>query len=93
LNEAVGAAFSLPAGIVSAPIVTDDGVFVLRVERRIEADKTAWEKQKDAQRKQATANLREARVRNYMDGLRKASKIKDRRKELNAAARAQSATS
>lgn len=93
LNEAVGAAFSLPAGSVSAPIVTDDGVFVLRVERRVEADKAAWEKQKDAQRKQATANLREARVRNYMDGLRKASKIKDRRKELNAAARAQSATS
>jgi peptidyl-prolyl cis-trans isomerase D len=90
LNEAVGAAFSLPVGTVSAPVVTDDGVFVLRVERRVQADSSVWEKQKDAQRKQAVASLRESRVRNYMDGLRKASKIKDRRKELNEAARAQS---
>ena len=91
LNAPIGASFTLPVGQVSAPIVADEGVFVIRVDRRIEADKATWEKQKGDQRKQALNSLREARVRNYLEGIRKTANVKDKRKELNAAAREQAA--
>lgn len=87
LNEAVGAAFALPVGVVSEPIVTDDGVFVLRVDRRVEASREAWEKQKDTQRREVLDAMRQARVRLYLDALRERAKIDDRRKRILTAAR------
>lgn len=92
LNAPIGASFTLPLGKVSEPITADEGVFVIRVDRRVEADSAAWEKQKKDQRKQALNSLREARVRNYLDGIRKTAKVKDKRKELNASAREQAAS-
>lgn len=91
LNPAVGAAFSLPVGAISEPIATDDGVFVIRVERRVDASREAFEAQKPIQRANAMRVLQEARIREFMEGLREGANIKDRRKQLNAAARAQSA--
>jgi len=91
LNAAVGASFALPIGAVSEPIVTDDGVFVLRVDRRVEASPDAFEAQKAIQRANALRVLQEARIREFMEGLRENANIKDRRRQLNAAARAQSA--
>ena len=88
LNEAVGAAFSLPIGSVSNPIRTEDGVFVVRVDRRVDADRAAWETQKDAQRKSLMAGLRQQRVQAFLLQLRNDAKIDDRRKELAQAARA-----
>jgi hypothetical protein len=90
LNAAVGASFALPIGAISEPIVTDDGVFVLRVDRRVEASRDAFEAQKAVQRANALRVLQEARIREFMEGLRENASIKDRRKQLNAAARAQS---
>jgi peptidyl-prolyl cis-trans isomerase D len=90
-NQAVGAAFSLPIGAVSQPIRTNDGVFVLRVDRRIESDSAAFVKQKDQQRSQILRGMREQMVRDYLEGLRKGASITDNRKKLNAAARRQSA--
>lgn len=87
LNEAVGAAFSLPVGAVSAPIATDDGVYVLRVDRRVNADRAAFEAQKQAQRTQVMGGLRQQRVRDYLENLRKTADIEDNRKQINAAAR------
>lgn len=91
MNEAIGAAFSLPIGAVSQPIVTDDGVFVMRVDQRVEASKEAWEQQKGIQRQQALNALRQARVQLFLEGLRERADIEDRRKQLNAAARRQAA--
>jgi peptidyl-prolyl cis-trans isomerase D len=90
-NEAVGAAFALPIGAVSQPIRTSDGVFVLRVDRRVPASKAEFEKQKEQQRAQVLRGMREQMVRDYLEELRKNAKIKDSRKQLNAAARRQSA--
>ncbi|MGQ0764125.1 MAG: peptidylprolyl isomerase [Gemmatimonadota bacterium] len=90
-NEAIGAAFSLPVGSVSEPVVTDQGVFVLRVDRRISADRAAWEAQKDQQRTEAINAIRQLRVRTFLSELRKSAKVTDNRKKLNAAARAQAA--
>ena len=89
LNSAIGAAFSLPVGAISEPIATDDGVFVIRVDRRVEASKDAFEAQKVIQRANAMRVLQEARIREFMDGLREKADIKDKRKQLNAAARQQ----
>ena len=90
-NEAIGAAFSLPQGSVSKPIVTDQGVFVLRVDKKVAADSATWVAQKDAQRRDAIGAIQQLRVRTFLSEIRKSAKVDDKRKELNAAARAQTA--
>jgi peptidyl-prolyl cis-trans isomerase D len=89
VNEAIGAAFGLPVGAVSAPVRTDDGVFVLHIERRVNADSTAWLAQKSVQRQQRLAGMRQQAVQLYLQDLRASAKVDDRRKTLNAAARRQ----
>ena len=86
-NEAIGAAFALAAGAVSAPVVTDQALFVLRVDRRVNADRTKWETQKQVQRTLLTRSLREDRVRTYLEDLRASADIEDHRKEIDAALR------
>ncbi len=88
-NAAIGAAFTLPVGSVSAPIVTDQGVYVLRVDRRVEADKAAWEQQKETQRREAISSIQQLRVRTFLNEIRQGAKIEDHRKEINAMARQQ----
>ena len=88
-TEAIGAAFALPVGAVSAPITTKERVIVLRVDRRATADKGVWAGQKAQQRQQVLQALREQRVREYMDGLRKSAGVKDRRKTIQESTRKQ----
>ena len=88
LNEAIGAAFSLPIGVVSAPIKTHDAIFIERVNQRVVADSLAWEKQKEVQRSQVTNSLRQQRVQEFLKNLRENAKIEDKRKEVELANRA-----
>ena len=90
-NSAVGAAFGLPVGAVSAPIETETGVYVLRVDHRVNADRAAWEKQKKEQRAQVTEQLRRQRVEEFLLGLRREADVVDRRKEIQALNREASA--
>jgi peptidyl-prolyl cis-trans isomerase D len=87
MNEVVGAAFTLPIGVVSQPIVTRDAVYVIRVDKRVLADRAAWEKQKDTQRQQIVQALREQAVRDFVQDLRTTAKITDNRKQIEAANR------
>jgi peptidyl-prolyl cis-trans isomerase D len=87
LNEAIGASFSLPLGVVSNPIRTQDAVIVLRVDRRVDADRAAWEAQKATQRQQLMQGLRQQRIQAFLQQLRADAKIDDRRKSLAQAAR------
>jgi peptidyl-prolyl cis-trans isomerase D len=87
LNEAIGAAFSLPLRVVSSPIRTHDAIFVERVDSRIVADSAAWLKQKEVQQAQVTNQMRQQRVREFLTNLRANAKIVDRRKEIEAANR------
>lgn len=87
LNEAIGAAFSLPVGAVSNPVKTNDAVAVIRVDRRVDADHAAWEAQKATQRQQVTQGLRQQRIQAFLQQLRTTAKIDDRRKSLAEAAR------
>ena len=86
-SKPVGAAFGLPVGAVSAPIRDNAGIYVLSVDRRLNSDRAAYEKQRDALRRQRLQQLRQQRLQLFLDDLKKTAKIEDRRKDINAAAR------
>jgi peptidyl-prolyl cis-trans isomerase D len=86
-SEAVGAAFALPTGAVSAPVKTTEAVFVLRVDKRVMADSAAWAKQKDLQRQQRLGTVRQQKIQLFLEDLRKSAKLDDRRKTINATVR------
>ncbi|HSQ30985.1 MAG TPA: peptidyl-prolyl cis-trans isomerase [Gemmatimonadaceae bacterium] len=90
-TEAIGAAFALPVGAVSQPVRTSSAADVLRVDKRVVADSSAWAAQKEAQKTARMQQLREQRVQMFLQDLRKAAKVVDRRKEINAALRRQQA--
>ena len=92
IGEALGAAFVLPAGTISAPIRQTDGVYVLRVDARKPADKVAFEAKKKEIRAQRLQALKQQRLQAYYADLKKSAKIEDRRKEIAARARRQSVT-
>jgi peptidyl-prolyl cis-trans isomerase D len=90
-NEAIGASFALPVGVVSQPVKTANGVYVLRVDKRVTADSTAWAAQQEAQKTIRLQQLRQQRVQMFLQDLRKSANVDDRRKEINAATRRQEA--
>ncbi|HVH38410.1 MAG TPA: peptidylprolyl isomerase [Gemmatimonadaceae bacterium] len=87
-NEAVGAAFGLAIGTPGV-VKTADAVVVLRPDARTEASVQEFEAQKATQRQQTLNALREAKVRGFLEALRRNAKIDDRRQEINAALRRQ----
>ena len=89
-NEAIGTAFGLPVQAVSAPVRTSDALYVLRVDKRVQADSAAWLKQKEQQRQARLQQLQQQRVQMFLQDLRASAKIDDRRKQLNAATRSTS---
>lgn len=78
----VGAAFGLRVGERSGVIVGQGGGFIIESLGRKMADSSAWLRQKDAQRNQLLTAVRQARIQQYIDGLRAKAKIVDRRKEI-----------
>jgi peptidyl-prolyl cis-trans isomerase D len=86
-SRPMGAAFSLPVGAVSAPIKDETGLFVIRVDRRVNASRDEFEKQAEAMRGQRVQQLKRQRLQLFLDDLRRAAKIEDHRKEINATAR------
>jgi len=63
-------------------IAGDGGYFILESQGRKLADSTAWLAQRDQQRQQILGAARQARVQQYLEGLRAKAKIVDRRKEI-----------
>jgi peptidyl-prolyl cis-trans isomerase D len=86
-TEPIGAAFGLPVGAVSAPVRADNGVYVLRVDRRVNASREEFEKQRDALRRAAIQQQRQNRVQLFLDDLRRSADIADHRKDINATIR------
>lgn len=81
-NAAIGAAFGLPVGTVSKPVKTDDGVFVIRVNSRIEAKQDLFAVEKVILRQQSIPALQRAYIQSFQNNLREAAKIKDQRKKI-----------
>jgi peptidyl-prolyl cis-trans isomerase D len=86
-SQPIGAAFGLAVGAVSAPIRDETGIYVLRVDRRSNASRAEFEKQKAALRQRALQQQRQNRVQIFLSDIRKSAKIKDNRKDINATAR------
>ncbi len=78
----VGTAFGLRMGERSGVIEGEGGYFIIQSLWRKLADSTAWLKQRDAQRTQLRQAVQQARIQQYLDGLRAKAKIVDRRKDL-----------
>ena len=90
-SPAVGAVFGTPAGEVAGPVSALGRVLILRVEERTEADAAGWEEQKEAQRAQVTAAIQEARLDEWLEGLRASTRIVDNRDAYFEAAEEQAA--
>ena len=86
-TEPIGAAFALPVAAVSQPIRSEQGVYVIRVDKRVLADSSAWAAQKAVQKQTRLQQLRQQRIQMFLADIRKAAKLDDRRKEINAATR------
>lgn len=86
-NEVIGTAFGLPTGTVSEPVKSRSAVYVLKVDRRVDADRATWEKQKAQQRTQLLQRLRQQRVQEYLADLRTSAKVDDKRKQIEQESR------
>jgi peptidyl-prolyl cis-trans isomerase D len=86
-SQPIGAAFSLAVGAVSAPIRATDGVYVIRVDRRVNADRAEFEKQLPTLRQQRIQQMKQQRLQLFLADLRRSAKVEDHRKDILAAQR------
>jgi hypothetical protein len=78
----VGTAFGLGVGERSGAIEGERGYFIIESLGRKLADSSAWLAQKETQRTQFRQAAQQARIQQYMEGVRARAKIVDRRKDL-----------
>jgi parvulin-like peptidyl-prolyl isomerase len=78
-NAAIGSAFGLAPGDVSGAVATPVNAYVLQVASRTEADSTAWLAQIPQQRQAAIAGRKQVRLGEWIEALRGAARIVDRR--------------
>lgn len=78
-NAAIGAAFGLEPGEVSDVVSTPANVYVIEVLSRTEADSTAWLAQLPEQRARTIQAEQQQRLQEWIEGLRAAADIRDRR--------------
>jgi len=89
----VGVAFGLRPGERSGALEGENAYFIVQSLGRTLADSTAWLNQKETQRLQLRQAAEQARIQQYMDGVRAKAKIVDRRKDLFKAQSAADAAS
>lgn len=89
-TQAIGAAFTIPVGQLGGPALAVDGMAILRVDRRVEADVTAFEAQKAQQRAELISSMRQQRVEEFLTSLRESVKVQDHRTKVNMQLRRQS---
>jgi parvulin-like peptidyl-prolyl isomerase len=78
----VGTAFGLRVGERSGVVEGEAAYFILESLGRKFADSTAWLAQKEVQRTQLRQALQQARIQQYLEGVRAKAKVVDRRKDL-----------
>ena len=83
----IGAAFSLAVGAVSAPIRAEDGIYVIRVDRRSNANRAEFEKQLATMRQTRVQQLKQQRLQMFLGDLRRSATIEDNRRDIMAAQR------
>jgi peptidyl-prolyl cis-trans isomerase D len=78
----VGTSFGLRVGERSAVLKGEGGYFIVESLGRKLADSSAWLAQRDQQRTQLREAAQQARIQQYIEGMRAKAKIVDRRKDL-----------
>ena len=78
----IGTAFGLRVGERSGVVEGENGYFIIESMGRKLADSSAWLAQRDQQRSQVRQAVQQARIQQYMEGVRAQAKIVDRRKDL-----------
>ena len=82
LNAAVGAGFGLYQGQVSRVVEANNNAFILELVDYMAADTTLFEEGRVAQRLLMVANVQQTRLQDWLQGLRSAARIIDRRDEV-----------
>jgi peptidyl-prolyl cis-trans isomerase D len=80
-NAAVGASFGTPIGQASNVVETTAGLFIVNPRERSEADRESWETQREQQRMIETMRAQQERLSEWLQNLRDAATIVDRRRE------------
>ena len=78
----VGTAFGLRVGERSGVLEGETGYFIVESLSRKLADSSAWLAQRDVQRTQLRQAVQQARIQQYMEGVRAKAKVVDRRKDI-----------
>lgn len=78
-NAAIGAAFGLEPGEVSDVVTTPANAYVIELISRTPADSTAWRAQLQQQRQTAIRTEQQQRLQEWIEGMRAAAEINDRR--------------
>ena len=89
-NPAIGAAFAAPIGRPTLAM-SDEGAFIIVPTARTSASREAFEAEKASLREQALQGIRQRRVQEFLEQLRRSADIEDRRREINAGLRRQAA--
>lgn len=85
-NAAVGAAFGLEVGQVGRVVATEANAFIIQSISRTEADREEFETMKPIYRIQAVQAIQQQRLGEWLEGLREATRVVDRRAEVFRAA-------
>jgi parvulin-like peptidyl-prolyl isomerase len=79
MNAAIGTAFGLRPGEVSGVVEASQNVFVIETVARTDADRAAWEQQKQDQRAQVSQALLEQQWSQFLTMLKDEARIEDNR--------------
>jgi hypothetical protein len=81
-GEVIGTVFALDVDEISDPVATGSNVFLIQTLEIQPADSVAWEEGLEIQRAQSGFTIQQQRLEQWINAMREAADIVDRREEL-----------
>jgi len=82
MNGAIGTAFGLRPGQTSGAVEANQSVYIIHLVSRKDADRAAWEQQRETQRQQVIQVLAQQRWESYLAAIREDARIIDNREAI-----------